>query len=69
MPLIDNITVARALTTGDTPVRIILKIKRGNVCADAPAQKKAIKKSSRERIKTSNPAATKAGIKIGNTTL
>ncbi len=69
MLLTANITVASELTTGDTPVLIIAKIKRGNVCAEVPAQKKAIKKSSNERINTKRPAAKSAGAKIGNTTL
>ena len=44
------------------------KIKSGNVCADAPAQKKASTKSSSDTINTSKALATNAGSIIGTIT-
>ena len=62
-----NKIVESALMVGETPLRIIAKIYSDKVWAEGPAQKNETKKSSSEIINTNNPAATKAGMRIGTT--
>ena len=59
--------VESALIVGETPVRIIAKIYKESVCAEVPAQKKEIKKSSKEIINTNNADAIRPGASRGKT--
>ena len=60
--------VDNALTVGEIPDRIIVKTYNDKVCADEPAQKNDITKSSNETMITSNVETKIAGYKKGKTT-
>ena len=64
-----NIKVERAFTVGEIPDRIIVKIYNDNVWIDDPAQKKVIKKSSKEIIATNKTETIIDGNKNGIVTL
>src|SRR3989339_518194 len=65
--LINSMIVDNAFTVGDIPDRIMVKTYNDNVCADDPAQKNEITKSSKETIMTSSVETNIAGYKKGIT--
>src|ERR1700694_196189 len=60
-----SITVATALTTGETPNRSMEKILSGSVVEDGPDTKNVSTKSSNENVNARRPPARMAGYRRG----